>query len=112
MRKLIWIILVITAPAYSQELNFKVTVNADQIQTTDRNVFKDMERSFANFLNSRKWSQDSYKNYERINCAIFLNISKMPSIGNFVASAQITAASPRYGSNYETVFLNFSDREW
>lgn len=112
MRKLTWILLIIVGPACAQELNFKVTVNADQIQTTDRTVFKDMERSFANFLNSRKWTQDSYKNYERINCAIFLNISKMPSIGNFVASAQITAARPVYGSNYETVLLNFADREW
>lgn len=100
------------APALAQELNFKVTVNAEQIQTTDRTVFKDMERSFANFLNSRKWTNDSYKNYERINCGIFLNISKMPSIGSFIASAQITAARPIFGSNYETVLLNFADREW
>lgn len=97
---------------WGQELNCKVTINADQIQTTDRNVFKDMERSFANFLNSRKWTGDSYKNYEKINCSLFLNISKMPSIGNFVASAQITAARPVYGGNYETVLLNFADREW
>ena len=114
MRRLIWLLIFITTglSASAQELNFKVTVNADQIQTTDRNVFKDMERSFSNFLNARKWTPDSYKNYERINCAIFLNISKMPSIGNFVASAQITAARPIYGSNYETVLLNFADREW
>lgn len=109
---LLAIVLIAAIPACAQELNFKVTVNADQIQTTDRTVFKDMERAFANFLNSRKWTNDSYKNYERINCAIFLNISKMPSIGNFVASAQITAARPIYGSNYETVLLNFADREW
>lgn len=112
MRRLIWIILIIATPACAQELNFKVTINAEQIQTTDRQVFKDMERSFANFLNSRKWTPDSYKNYERINCALFLNISKMPSIGNFVASAQITVARPVYGSNYETVLLNFADRDW
>jgi Domain of unknown function (DUF4835) len=113
MRKLV-LILLIAAPltGWAQELNFKVTVNADQIQTTDRAVFKDMERAFANFLNTRKWTTDFYKNYERINCSIFLNISKMPSIGNFVASAQITAARPVYGSNYETVLLNFADREW
>src|SRR5882762_3152468 len=112
MRRLIFLFFVLSVSASAQELNFKVTVNADQIQTTDRNVFKDMERSFANFLNARKWTQDSYKNYEKINCAIFLNISKMPSIGNFVASAQITAARPIYGGNYETVLLNFADREW
>src|SRR5690242_13228854 len=112
MNKLIFILVFVPVLAFSQEFNFKVTINADQIQTTDRTVFKDMERSFANFLNTRKWTQDSYKNYERINCAIFINISKMTSIGNFVASAQITAARPIYGSNYETVLLNFADREW
>lgn len=101
-----------SAVAYAQELNFKVTVNAEQIQTTDQAVFKDMERAFANFLNTRKWTQDSYKPHEKINCTLFLNIKEMPSIGNFSANAQITAARPVYNSNYETMLFNFADREW
>jgi hypothetical protein len=113
MRNLVFVlILVFGHPAVGQELFFKVTVNADQIQTTDRAVFKDMERAFANFLNTRKWTNDSYKNHEKINCSLFLNISKMPSIGSFVANAQITAARPVYNGNYESVLLNFADREW
>jgi hypothetical protein len=98
--------------AAGQELNFKVSVNAEQIATSDRAVFKDMERAFATFLNTRKWTGDSYKNYEKINCTLFLNISKMPSIGNFVANMQVTVARPVYQSNYETVLFNFADREW
>jgi hypothetical protein len=98
--------------AYSQELNCKVTINADQIQTSERAVFKDMERAIATFLNTRKWTNDTYKNHERINCIIFLNISKMPSIGSFSASAQINVARPVFNSNYETVLLNFADRDW
>jgi hypothetical protein len=104
--------ILIESAALSQELNFKVTVNADKIQTTDRAVFKDMERSFANFLNTRKWTSDSFSSHEKINCTLFLNITKMPSIGNFAANAQITSARPIYNSNYETVVLNFADREW
>jgi hypothetical protein len=113
MHKIFTIIIVglFSVSALAQELNFKVIVNADQIQTTDRTIFKDMERSFANFLNTRKWTNDSYKNYEKINGTIFLNITKMPSIGNFAANAQITAARPVYNTNYETVLLNFADRE-
>jgi hypothetical protein len=95
-----------------QELNCKVIINADQIQTSDRSVFKDMERAIALFLNTRKWTNDSYKSHERITCAIFLNITKMPSIGVFSANAQITLARPVYNSNYETVLLNFADRDW
>lgn len=98
--------------SFAQELNAKVTINADQIQTTDRAVFKDMERAFANFLNQRKWTNDNFKNYEKINCRIFLNISRMPSIGNFIANAQITVARPIYNTNYESVLFNFADREW
>jgi hypothetical protein len=71
-----------------------------------------MERAFANFLNSRKWTTDSYKNYEKINCNIFLNINKMPSIGNFSANVQIASARPVYNTNYESVLFNFADREW
>ena len=104
--------LLLSVAAHGQELNCKVTINADQIQTSDRNVFKDMERSIALFMNSRKWSADIYKNHERINCAIFLNISRMPSIGSFIASAQITVARPVYNSNYETVLMNSAYRDW
>lgn len=106
------IVLSISNACFGQELNFKVTINAEQIQSSDRTVFKDMERALANFLNTRKWTTDSYKNYEKINGTLFLNISKMPSIGNFVANMQITAARPVYNSNYESVLFNFADREW
>ncbi|MEZ4971861.1 MAG: DUF4835 family protein [Cyclobacteriaceae bacterium] len=113
MTKLASILLCLGAlTSVAQELNFKVIVNAEQIQTTDRAVFKDMERAFANFLNTRKWTNDSYKNYEKINGTLFLNITKMPSIGNFTANAQITSARPIYNTNYESVLFNFADREW
>ena len=98
--------------ACAQELNFKVIINADQIQTSDRAVFTDMERAFANFLNTRKWTTDNFQNYEKINCTLFLNITKMPAIGNFTANAQITVARPVFNTNYETVLFNFADREW
>lgn len=113
MRNFLTFLLAVAASGvFAQELNCKVTINADQIQTTDRAVFKDMERAFSTFLNTRKWTTDSYKSHERINCSLFLNISKMPSIGNFVANAQITSARPVFNSNYETVVFNFADRDW
>jgi hypothetical protein len=114
MRKnLLTILMVlISVSGFCQELNIKVIINADQIQTSDRAVFKDMERAFSNFLNTRKWTNDTYKNHERINCSLFLNISKMPSIGLFQASAQITSGRPVFNTNYESVMLNFADRDW
>lgn len=95
-----------------QELNCKVTIESGQIQTSDRSVFKDLERAISTFLNTRKWTNDSYKNHERIECGIFLNITQMPAIGQFKANAQITIARPVYNSNYQSVLFNFADRDW
>jgi hypothetical protein len=108
----LFILIILGHWAFAQELNCKVTINADQIQSSDRNVFKDMERSFAAFLNSRKWTTDTYRPYEKINCTLFINIGSMPSIGIFLANAQIVAARPVYNTNYETVLFNFADREF
>jgi hypothetical protein len=95
-----------------QELNCKVTVNGDRVPSSDRTVLRDMERAFANFINTRKWTNDTYQIHEKINCSLFINISEMPSIGNFQASVQVAAARPIYNSNYESVLLNFADRDW
>lgn len=98
--------------AYGQELNFIVSINANQVQTSDRSIFKDMKNSFEQFLNSRKWTNDSYKNYERINCSMLVTITKMPEIGSFAASVQVQAARPVFNSNYSSLLFNFADRDW
>ena len=50
------------------ELDCQVRVNADQAETTERRIFKDMEVAFAQFLNSRKWTSDTYQNFEKVKC--------------------------------------------
>ena len=114
MRKLLfYIILILLAEnTLAQELNCKVTVNAAPVQTQDRAVFKDMERAIAQFMNTRKWTQDTYKNHEKINCSLFITLNNMPSYGNFEGSAQLTSSRPVYGTNYETRLINYADLDF
>ena len=97
---------------YGQELNCKVIVNAQQTQTTERRIFTDMERAFTQFLNGRKWTNDEFDQVERINCNIVINMEEMPSVGSFKAAVQIISVRPVHNSGYETILLNFADREW
>lgn len=96
----------------AQELNCTVSINATQVQTTERTVFRDMKTAIEQFMNSRKWTNDSYKNYEKINCNMLITITRMPSVGNFAASVQIQSARPVYNTNYSTLLFNFADRDW
>ena len=98
--------------SWAQDLNCDVIINADQIQTTDRAVFRDMETAIENFMNSRDWTPDEFKIEERIKCSISINLVEMPSIGNFKATVQIISSRPIYNTNYESILFNFADRDW
>lgn len=114
MRSIIIILFVfISVSGFSQELNTLVTINVGpQVQTTDRNVFRDMKNALQQFLNTRKWSNDAFQTHEKINCSLLININSMPSIGIFSASVQVQSARPVYNTNYTSLLLNFADRDW
>jgi hypothetical protein len=109
---LLVLVLSLSLTLQAQELNCIVTINATQIATSDSGIFKDMKSSFEQFMNGRKWSGDTYKNYEKINCNLLITITKMPSIGSFSATVQIQSARPVFNTNYSTLVLNFADRDW
>lgn len=96
----------------AQELNFTVSVNADQVNTTERGIFSEMETAFERFLNERVWTTDRFQNNEKIKGNIIITIQNQPSIGRFTANAQIQLIRPVYKSSYETPILNFADRDW
>lgn len=98
--------------AGAQDLNCDVIINAEQIQTTDRRVFQDMELAIENFMNGRDWTPDEFTPEERIKCSMSINLNQMPSIGEFKATVQVRSSRPVYNTSYESIILNFADRDW
>lgn len=115
MNKLLFIFTIlffIAQLVFGQELNCKVGVNDERAQTSDRMVFRDMEQSFARFMNDRKWTNDDYLPEERIECNLAITIESMPAVGLYNATVQIQSSRPIYNSSYSTLLLNFADRDW
>lgn len=100
------------SPAYSQELNCQVIVNSERAQTTEKRVFEDMQNEFTQFLNNQSWTSDVFNNEERIGCNLLITIESQTSITSFNATVQVQAARPIFDSNYESILLNFADRDW
>ena len=113
MHKIILLIFLgLPFSSLAQELNCAVSINATQIQTSDAGIFKDMENAIEQFMNGRKWTNDTYKTHEKIVCNFLITITKMPAIGSFSASVQVQSARPVYNSSYTSLLFNFADREW
>lgn len=96
----------------AQELRCNITINSQQIETSERGVFRDMKNAFEQFMNGRKWTNDAFKNHEKIACNMLVTITKMPAIGTWTASVQVQSARPVYNTNYSSLLLNFADRDW
>ncbi|MEX2567032.1 MAG: DUF4835 family protein [Cyclobacteriaceae bacterium] len=106
------ICLFYSAEALTQQLDFSVTINSERARTQDRDIFDKMKASFEQFLNGRNWTDDEFKPEERIKGNLLITINEMPQVGVFSATVQIQTVRPVYGSNYESLLLNFADRNW
>lgn len=112
MKNISLLFVIFSFSSVAQELNCRVIVNADQIQTTERAIFPEMETEFGQFMNTTKWTNDEFREEEVINCNLVINITEMPSLGVFRASVQVLSSRPVYGTSLETVVMNFADRDW
>ena len=98
-----------------QELNCNVQVNLSQnVQTSsvDRSVFSSLESSVREFMNNRKWTNDTYEIEERIECQLIITINEAVSVDNFKASIQVISSRPIYNSSYKSTLMNFNDKDF
>ena len=51
---------------YSQELNCKVIVNTDKLQSSETLIFDELQNGIEQFLNNQIWTDDNYESAERI----------------------------------------------
>jgi len=105
-------LLMAPLPSLSQQLNFTVTINSERARTQDTDIFEQMKSAFEQFLNGRNWTDAELKPQERIKGNLLITINDMPQVGLFTATVQIQTVRPIYGSNYESLLLNFADRNW
>ncbi|HMV15027.1 MAG: DUF4835 family protein [Chitinophagales bacterium] len=96
--------------AVAQELNCTVTINSPKNQNIDPQIFKNMETYIREFMNGRKWTNDTYKDVERIKCNLIINITEMPTEGEYKATAIIQSLRPIFNSNITTMLLNLQDK--
>ena len=114
MLRVFVLFLLYTTPliSLSQELNSKVIINTDKLQSSEKLLFEEMQTNIEQFLNSQIWTNDKFNSQEKINCNFIINIINQPSSNQYEATVQIVSSRPIYNSSYETILLNHGDREW
>lgn len=96
---------------WSQELNCTVTVNSDQVNQTNQQIFQTLERSLNDFVNKTKWTNRVYRENEKVNCRMFITVTQFEN-NSFAANIQIQSSRPVYNTSYETPIFNYKDNDF
>lgn len=95
----------------SQELQATVSVNYQQVNNGNPQLFKNLEKQVKEFLNNTKWTDREVPDFEKIECNFFINISKYGS-NDFEATLQVQSSRPIYNSTFSSPILNINDKNF
>lgn len=110
MNKLILFLFIISIPTiWAQELNCKVQVLTQQISGTDKQVFETLQTAIFEFMNNRKWTNETFKTEERIDCSLIINITERVSTDEFKANLKVQSRRPVFKSSYNSVLLDYTE---
>ncbi|MGB5360264.1 DUF4835 family protein [Eudoraea sp.] len=95
----------------AQELNCTITVNADQVNQTNRQIFGTLERALNDFVNKSQWTNRIYKDNEKVNARMFITVTDYAS-DRFSANIQIQSSRPVFNTSYESPIFNYKDNQF
>lgn len=101
----------LTSTLTAQELNAQLVINSDQIQGTNKSIFNTLQRTAAEFINNRRWTDLTFRPNERIECTFNIIVSKQEG-DVFTAEIQVQSRRPVFNSSYNTTLFNFRDPEF
>ncbi|HEY6141917.1 MAG TPA: DUF4835 family protein [Flavobacterium sp.] len=96
---------------HSQELNCTVTVNAQKLANANQQVFKTLETSLSEFVNKTSWTNQVFKQNEKINCSMYITLSSNDS-DQFSGTIQVQSSRLIYNSTYSSPIFNFNDKDF
>lgn len=108
---LVILFLLVSLGLGAQELKCTVTLNADQVGTTNKQVFKTLERALNDFVNNTNWSNREYKEQERVNAQMFITITEHES-NSFKGNIQLQSSRPVFNTSYQSPILNYKDNNF
>lgn len=111
-RAFIFIFIIQTSFVFSQELICNVNVTSNKIQSSDKQKFITLKTSIREFMNNRKWTNEVFKDDERIECNISINILEELSTDQYKASINIQSSRPIFNSSYYSPLLSYIDEEF
>lgn len=96
----------------SQEVRFEVEINSQRISDVDPSLVQQLEQNVSEFINSKVWTGDKYKEEERIEGSILIVLNERLTQNTYSGDLQIITRRPVYNSTYTSNLISFKDQSF
>ena len=100
------------ASAQAQEFNCTVSINTSQISGTSYTFLEELDDRIEEYINKNKWTQDRFRDVERIECNMRIVIQEAISLTRFQAQLVVELRRPIYGTTQSTVTVRINEPNW
>lgn len=104
-----WLLALCTTCA--QEINCTVTINSDQIEGSNKQVYATLKTAVEEYMNQNRWTNMTYAEKEKIECSMLL-VVKEAADNMYKCEMTLQSRRPVYGTSYTTPLLNFKDNNF
>lgn len=95
-------------PLRAQEINCSVTINTDQIEGTNKQLYETLKQSIEEYMNQSRWTNMTFAEHEKIECSMLI-VVKQAVDNSYACEMTLQSRRPVYGTTYTTPILNFKD---
>ena len=99
---------VFCTPLCAQEINCSVTINSDQIEGSNKQVYETLKAGIEEYINQNRWTNMTYAEQEKIECSMLI-VVKAVNGNSYTCEMTLQSRRPVYGTTYTTPLLNFKD---
>ena len=109
MRKIFFALaLALAVGLQAQEINCTVTVNSEQIEGSNKQIFETLKTAVEEYMNQNRWTNMTYAIHEKIECSMLIVVKKMED-NMFTCEMTLQSRRPVVGTTYNTPLLNIKD---
>ena len=82
--------------AGAQELNCTVTINSDQIEGSNKQVYETLKQGIEEYMNQNRWTNMTFAETEKIECSMLIVVKQV--LGNsYSCEMTLQSRRPVYG---------------
>ena len=114
MRRIILVVicwLLATGAVSAQEINCTVTINSEQIEGSNKQVYETLKSSIEEYMNQNRWTNMTYAEHEKIECSMLIVVKEVAD-NLYKCEMTLQSRRPVYGTTYTTPLLNFKDNNF